>query len=333
MGRRKYSAPRHGSLAFAPRKRADGLLPSVKYWPAREGVGLEGFIAYKVGMSTVFYVDDVPGSPTQGSEVASACTVLATPPLHLIGAVFYREDGDRGLVEVGRIISDNLPEGLTDRVRGVNSNANRMKLEELVRDVSEVRALVASIPRYAGIERKRPFIAEIKVSGEVKEALDYVKTNLGKQIGVNDLIRAGQFVDVIGVTKGKGFQGVIARFGVKELPRKQRKTRRAIGAIGGRKPTYITRFVPRAGQMGFHRRVEFNKRVLAVYDGNNPPFPKGGWKHFGLIRSPSILLLGSVPGTPKRPLILRVPARPPRYTLKEPKVTAVTFGEEVIVAK
>ncbi|MEM4187004.1 MAG: 50S ribosomal protein L3, partial [Candidatus Caldarchaeum sp.] len=33
MGRRKYSRPRHGSLAYLPRGRARSILPRVKHWP------------------------------------------------------------------------------------------------------------------------------------------------------------------------------------------------------------------------------------------------------------------------------------------------------------
>ena len=57
---------------------------------------------------------------------------------------------------------------------------------------------------------------------------------LGKEILVNDLFEEGDFIDVSGVTKGKGFQGVVRRFGVSGQPatRGTHEKRRNIGSIG-----------------------------------------------------------------------------------------------------
>ncbi|MEM3267437.1 MAG: 50S ribosomal protein L3 [Conexivisphaerales archaeon] len=50
MGHRKHSAPRRGSLAFYPRRRAKSLLPRVRTWAtssAKKKPELAGFIAFK----------------------------------------------------------------------------------------------------------------------------------------------------------------------------------------------------------------------------------------------------------------------------------------------
>jgi large subunit ribosomal protein L3 len=48
--------------------------------------------------------------------------------------------------------------------------------------------------------------------------------------------------------------------------------------------------------------------------------PASGWHRFGIIRTEYAVVEGSLPGTPKRPLILRIAAKPPRLT-EPPKLT------------
>ncbi|MEM0482685.1 MAG: 50S ribosomal protein L3 [Nitrososphaerota archaeon] len=333
MGHRKYSAPRRGSLAYSPRRRAESPLPRVNFWPERrDRTGLAGFIAYKLGMVTTFMVDDIPGSPTQGTEVATGCTILAAPPLHIIGVILLKRENGY-LLEIGRHIIGDLPPEVRERVRGVSPTLIGVDdLKALLGKAAQVRALVASYPREAGLSQKKAITLSIPVSGGVEETFNYVVERLGKRLPVEEVFREGEFIDVVGVTKGHGFQGVVRRFGVRILPRKQRKTRRAVGAIGGRSPKYVTRFVPRAGQMGFHYRTEYNKRVVKIWPDVQAPVPKGGYIRAPPPKCPAILLLGSVMGTPKRPVVLRAPARPPRYSLGAPKLSAMVYAGEVLVS-
>lgn len=181
-------------------------------------------------------------------------------------------------------------------------------------DIAEVRAIVTTIPPLSGIGKKKVEILEIKVHGRnTDEVIKYAESILGSYLTPHDVFLEGQFVDVIGVTKGHGFQGVIKRFGVKELPRwhKHRKGSRKVGA---RSPafTYSMSEVPQAGQMGFHRRTEFNKRILKIGSFGPEVVVKGGFLHYGLIYGPYILLKGSTIGPAKRLLVLRHPVRPPQ---------------------
>lgn len=331
MGHRKFSAPRRGSLAYMPRRRAESPIPRVNFWPRRAGtVGLAGFIAYKLGMVTTFMTDDVPGSPTQGTEVAEGCTILAAPPIHIIGiALLAKKDGY--LREIARHTISELPPEVKERVNGVSGTSKTLdELKGMLSQAAEVRVIVASYPRDAGLSQKKAIIRLIPVSGEVKGAFDYAVSKLGQRVEIGEVFRVGEFIDVVGVTKGHGFQGVVRRFGVKILPRKQRKTRRAVGAIGGRSPKYVTRFVPRAGQLGFHNRTEYNKRIIKIWSAGEAPAPKGGYVRAPPPKCPAVALLGSVMGTVKRPLILRVPAKPPRYKLEAPRVSAIVYAGEVL---
>ena len=70
--------------------------------------------------------------------------------------------------------------------------------------------------------------------------------------------------DILGITRGKGFQGSVKRWGVKLLTHKNSKHRRMIGTLGPKSPGYVRPTVPQAGQMGYHQRTEYNKRILKI---------------------------------------------------------------------
>lgn len=71
-------------------------------------------------------------------------------------------------------------------------------------------------------------------------------------------------IDIIAVTKGKGFEGVTHRWGTKKLPRKTHKGLRKVACIGAWHPSRVMYSVPRAGQNGYHHRTELNKKIYRV---------------------------------------------------------------------
>ncbi len=187
---------------------------------------------------------------------------------------------------------------------------NLMKNMEL----DDVRVVASTIPVLSGFRKKKPEIIEIRIGAKnTGEALEYASSIIGKYVLPDQVFREGQFIDVIGVTKGKGFQGVIKRFGVKELPR-WHKHRKGSRRIGSRSPEFGTMSeTPQAGQMGYHRRTEYNKRIIRIGYNGWEITPKGGFLGYGLIYGPYILLHGSTIGVRKRLLILRHPVRPPEW--------------------
>ena len=52
-------------------------------------------------------------------------------------------------------------------------------------------------------------------TGDIEAKLEWALERLGGEIGIEDVYDVGQEVDVVGVTKGKGWQGSIKRFGLK----------------------------------------------------------------------------------------------------------------------
>jgi len=330
MGHRKQHAPRRGSLAFLPRGRASRAIGRVRFWPkVEEGPTLLGFTGYKAGTTHVFLVEDRPGSPDYGQETLHAATVVETPPM-VVCAIRAYVRNEYGLQTFTEAWMKNPPKDLNRAVKlpeNLNPEENLKKIEENLDKIAEFRLLTATQPRQTGVPKKKPDVMEIKIDGgSIGEQFEYAKSLLGKTVSAADIFKEGQFVDIISITKGKGFQGPVKRWGVKILPRKSRKTKRGIGVLGPWNPSRILYTVPRAGQMGYFQRTEYNKRILKIGNDGSEVSPKGGFLRYGPVRGTYILLDGSLAGPTKRLIRLRYPARPPRKVPEAPpKITHISL--------
>jgi len=331
MGHRKTHAPRHGSLAYLPRKRAEHLLARMNFWPTVEAEAPRflGFIAYKAGMTHVFAIEDRKRSPDFGKEVIRAATVLETPPILICAVRVYTRSVD-GLRVLTEAWTKDPPADL-ERVFTVPENfkveEGLKRIEKDVAKVAKVHVVVLTQPRQTNLSRKKPDIAEIELGGgTVQQQLDFAKNLLGKTVTAAEIFKEGQFVDVASVSTGKGWQGPVKRWGVTILQAKGRKTKRGIATLGPWNPHHVMYSVARAGQMGYHQRTEYNKRILKIGKDGKEVTPKGGFLRYGPVRGSYIILAGSIAGTEKRPVRLRFPARPPRNVAEEPpQITHVSL--------
>jgi len=330
MGHRKKHAPRHGSLAYLPRGRAKRTVGRIRFWPkVEEGPTLLGFMGYKAGMTHILMVEDKPGSLNLGKEASHPATILDAPPIIVFAIRAYTKD-QYGLHTFTEAWMKSPPKDF-DRAlvlpEEFNTEKNMKKIEENLEEIAEIRLLAATQPRLAAVPKKKPDIMEIKVDGgSIKEQIEYAKSLLGKTVSITDVFKEGHFMDVAAITKGKGFQGPVKRWGIKILPRKSRKTKRGVAAIGPWKPARVLYTVPRAGQMGYHQRIEYNKRILKIgVDGKNVT-PKGGFLKYGEVKGTYVIVDGSLPGPAKRLVRLRHPARPPKkMTETPPNITYISL--------
>jgi large subunit ribosomal protein L3 len=150
---------------------------------------------------------------------------------------------------------------------------------------------------------------ELAISGDKDEKLNYAKSLIGKEIKVSEIFKTNQNVDVHSISKGKGFQGPVKRFGLQLKAHKSEKKRRAPGNLGAWTPKKILFTVPQAGQMGFQTRTEHNKLILKISNNANEINPKSGLEHYGFIKNEYLLVKGSTPGSKKRSIILTYPIR------------------------
>ncbi len=317
----RRTAPRRGSLAFYPRKRAKRIVPRFRSWPSSNETRPLGFYGYKAGMIHLFYTDARKRTPTSGKEVFSAATVIETPPLFVYGVRFYGDNGGR-LYTITEIWAEKLPKYMERRITPPEKVDHTWP--ESLNGIKAVRLLISTQPWLIGL-KKTPDIGEIAIGGPVERAIEYGKEVLGKEIPISSVFSAGEYIDVKAVTKGKGFQGVVKRFGVFEFGHKKEKTKRGVGSIGPWHPAKVMWTVPRPGQMGFHTRTEYNKYIFLIGNGKEQPItPKSGFKHYGIVTSDYIIVKGSIPGPSKRIIALRKAIRPPRTTLS---VGGVKVGE------
>jgi large subunit ribosomal protein L3 len=331
MGHRKTHAPKHGSLAYLPRKRAKRLLARIRYWPKIEAETprLLGFMGYKAGMTYVFAIEDRKRSPNYGKEIMRPATIIETPPM-LVCAVRAYTKNAYGLQTITEAWMKDPPEEL-ERVftlpENFNTEENLKKIEENLDKIAKIRVIAITQPKQTSVPKKKPDLAEIEVGGgTIQQQFEYAKNILGKTVNPTEIFKEGQYIDIIAVSTGKGFQGPVKRWGVTILQHKGRKTKRGIATLGPWNPHHVMYSVPRAGQMGFHQRTEYNKRILKIGNDGKEVTPKGGFVRYGIVRGPYILLDGSVPGPEKRPIRLRYPARPPKQVAEElPQITHISL--------
>jgi large subunit ribosomal protein L3 len=327
MGHRKYSAPRRGSVAFRPRARARSLEARVRNWAqsTEPKPSLGAFAGFKVGMLNVVTIDDRDRTPNFGKHLANPSTLVATPPLTIIGIRGYRVDYS------GRQVVFDI--GYRDATRDQKKKVQQGSLGEAIskaegylNKISFVYVLVSVSPKDAGLSQKKPYTFEIFLTGDTKQNFDYAKSILGKKLKVTDIFRIGQLIDVAAITRGKGVEGPITRFGVKKKQHKSRKSVRAVGTLGPISPAVVMFTVPRQGQRGFHQRIEYNKRILLIGSTSEEGIDinrKGGFKHFGALNGDFIVVRGSIPGVPKRLVKLRMSIRHKNMKILEPKIVEV----------
>jgi large subunit ribosomal protein L3 len=176
----------------------------------------------------------------------------------------------------------------------------KKKIED-IKDYDDVRLLVCTQPKLTGIGKKKPVIFEICLGGKKEEKLKYAKEKLGKEIVLEDVFKEGQQVDIHAITKGKGFQGAVKRFGIGLKHHKSEKGRRTPGSLGGWKGQgHFMYRIAHAGQMGYHQRTEYNKWLIKIGKKADEINVKGGFLRFGLVKNPYVLVKGSVGGAVKR---------------------------------
>ena len=104
-------------------------------------------------------------------------------------------------------------------------------------------------------------------------------TELGQELKVGDVFQAGEMVDVTGTSIGRGFSGVVRRYGMKGQPatRGTHEDRRNIGSIGCRKtPARVFKGHHMSGHMGNEKVTVQNLKVVAVKPEDNLLIVRGG---------------------------------------------------------
>src|SRR3989338_1819691 len=307
--------PRFGSLAFYPRKRAKRETARVRAWAKSKEPKLLGFAGYKVGMAHVMATDNSPTALTKGQTISIPCTIIECPSLKAYSIRFYKNT-----IYGQKVICDVLAENLNKELaRRTIMPKNRKSKVPDSKDYDDVMLAVYSQPGLSGIGKKKPEIFEIGIGGAKKEdKLKYAQELIAKEISVKDVFAEGNQLDIHAISKGKGLQGPVARFGIGLKNHKNEKTRRNPGSLGpwcGQ--VNIMWKVPHAGQTGYFQRMDHNKWLLKIGAKGEELSPKGGFMHYGFIKNPYIIVKGSVTGPKKRLIRFNQAIRPNKGLPKE----------------
>ncbi|PIZ52133.1 50S ribosomal protein L3 [Candidatus Woesearchaeota archaeon CG_4_10_14_0_2_um_filter_33_13] len=294
-------APRRGSLQFWPRKRAKSSVARVRSWAADKKAKPLGFIGYKVGMTHLHVVDNRAKSLTKGEKIFMPVTIVECPTMSVMGVSFYKKSL-LGWKKLGAVLAEKLDKTVGKAITMPKKVAAK-KLEEYT-DFEDLRLLVHSNPKTTSVGAKKPKLIEIALGGSKEDKINYAKAVFGKDIKINDVFENGNVLDVHGITKGKGFQGTVKRYGVPIRQHKAEKTKRGIGTLGSWTPKRVEFSVAQPGKMGYHLRTEHNKQVISIDNNIEAIAPKGGFARYGAVKNDYVLLKGSITGPKKRAVLM-----------------------------
>jgi len=345
MSHRKFEHPRCGSLGFLPRKRTKHHFGKIKSFPKddeKKPCHLTAFLTYKAGMTHIVRDVDRPGSKLHKKEIAEAVTILEAPPMVVVGFVGYVET-PRGLRALTTVWAAHLSEECRRRFYkswhkskkkaftkyskkwedAAKSGETPMAAEvnRAKKYCQVIRALVHTQVQKVKIGAKKAVIKEIQINGGTSEAkVDYVMGLFEQEVKVDSVFKSSEMVDAIGVSAGRGFNGVVTRWGVTRLARKSHRGLRKVACIGTWHPARVQFQVPRSGQKGYGHRTEINKKIYRIgksvkEDPNSATTendltekgitPLGGFSHYGEVNEDWVMVKGGVVGTRKRVITLR----------------------------
>jgi len=292
-------------------------------------------MGYKAGMTHIVREVDKIGSKVHKREVVEAVTVIETPPMIVVGVVGYIPT-PRGLRALTTVWANHLSEECRRRFYKNWYKSKKKAFTKYSKKLTENKESfdreLARIKKYCTIVRviahtqvrklklqKKAHIMEIQVNGgTVEQKVDFATSLLEKPVSVDHVFEESSMVDVIGVTKGHGYEGVTARWGTRKLPRKTHKGLRKVACIGAWHPSRVSFTVARAGQDGYHHRTEMNKKVYRIgkkdaADSGSTEFDltkkgisaMGGFPRYGMITEDFLIVKGCTVGVKKRVITLR----------------------------
>merc|ERR1711872_1161322 len=211
----------------------------------KKPVHLTAFTGYKAGMTHICRIVDRPGSKTNKKEVRRR---------------FYKNWYSSKKKAFTKYAKKWAAE---DGKKEIEKDFAKMK-----KYCTVIRVITHTQIKLLRKRQKKAHIHEIQLNGgTIPEKVDYARGLMEKTVPIKDVFAQDEMVDIIGVTKGHGVKGVVARWHVKKLPRKTHKGLRKVACIGAWHPSRVAYSVARVGQKGYHHRTEINKKIYRIGDG------------------------------------------------------------------
>merc|ERR1712023_402751 len=298
MSHRKFERPRHGSLGFLPKKRCTKTKGKIKSFPLDDASAkphLTAFMGYKAGCTHILRDVDKAGSKAHKKEVVEAVTVIEAPPMVVVGMVGYYET-PRGLKSGCTVWAQHLSNECKRRFyKNWGASEKKKAFTRYTKKYTEgtgIEAEKEKLQKYCTILRlichtqigkmnfrqKKAHICEVQVNGgSMADKIAFGEALFEKTVSIDSVFEQNEMIDTIAITKGKGYEGVVTRWGVTKLPRKTHKGLRKVACIGSWHPSRVKYSVARAGQNGYHHRTEINKKVYKI--GSGVRQADGTYKH------------------------------------------------------
>merc|ERR1711924_432429 len=298
---------------------------------------------YKAGSTHILRDVDKAGSKAHKKEVVEAVTVLEAPPMIVAGMVGYFET-PRGLKSLTTVWAGHLSKECqrrfyknwcaSEKKKAFSRYAKKYtegdgiatEKEKIAKYCTSLRVLCHTQISKLNFRQKKAHICEIQVNGgSMADKIAFAEALFEKPVFVGSVFEKNEMIDTIAITKGKGYEGVVTRWGVTKLPRKTHKGLRKVACIGSWHPSRVKYSVARAGQNGYHHRTEQNKKIYRIgaasraADGTvtkenattefdlttKDITPLGGFPHYGVVNEDYIMIKGACPGSRRRCITLR----------------------------
>jgi len=308
-------------------------------------------MTYKAGMTHIMREVNKPGSKLNKKEVVEAVTILEAPPMVAVGLVGYVET-PRGLRTLTTVWAKHLSETVkrvfyrnwyrskkkafdryAQRVADESNKDIEQEIARMKKYCQVIRLICHTDMNKLKLRQKKAHLCEIQINGgdaAAKVAWGYELFE--RYVPVDTVFSQNEMVDAIAITKGRGYEGVITRWGVRRLPRKTHRGLRKVACIGAWHPARVKYSVARAGQNGYHHRTEQNKKIFRLGKAARPHgsdgklldptafnanastetdltvksiTPLGGFPHYGEVNEDYVMVKGCVPGVKKRVVTLR----------------------------
>jgi len=201
-------------------------------------------MGYKAGMTHIVRDVEKPGSKLHKKETCEAVTLVEAPPMIVVGVVGYVPTV-RGLRTLGTVWAEHLGDEVRRRFyknwykskkkaftkyaataygAGGKEGAKTAAatLEQLKKHATVVRVLAHTQVRKVSIGQKKAHLAEIQVNGggSAGDKVDFAVSLFEQAVPIDAVFAKDEMIDAIAITRGRGTEGVVTRWGVSRLDRK-----------------------------------------------------------------------------------------------------------------
>ncbi|KAE8690763.1 60S ribosomal protein L3-2 [Hibiscus syriacus] len=253
---------------------------------------LTAFLGYKAGMTYIVREVEKPGSKLHKKETCEAVTIIETPPM-VVGYV----KTPRGHQTLGTVLVQHLSEEVKRRFYKHRCKSKKvftkyskkfetedgkkdfqLQLEKLKKYCTVIRVLAhTQIRKMKGLKQKKAHLMKIQVNGgTVAQKVDYSYSFFEKSIPVDAVFQKDEMIDIIGVTKGKGYEGLAKMATITS--------------------TEMNKKVYKLGKAG-----QESHAAMTEYDGTEKDItPMGGFPHYGVVKEDYLMFKGGCVGPNKR---------------------------------